>query len=215
MKIKKTKNGQRKSHCKLISSIGPEVPSIEERLGSQKPACNPFSSDTGCPEYHECTSTPTGPECVYVKECNSKSDCPGEQTCYSGFCEAHMCYGSMDKQYCFCGPFSMKVGLRTKNGPIKFYCKSHGTIIAPSEDERSSSSDSFDTFDGHNGVSKTPVHRNMNSDAVLFSNVFQNSVMQALAIVGVLYVLYVGYRSATRALRSKYKTVPSPAAEEV
>jgi len=56
-------------------------------------------------------------------------------------------------------------------------------------------------------------HKNMNSDAILFSNDFQNSAMQALAVVGVLSVLHLGYRSATRALRSKYEQIPSTAGE--
>jgi len=129
-----------------------------------------------------------------VKNCHHDSDCPADSEC-------------------------KVVGLASickPKGRLAHEGKhAHAHKHKKSKHSSSDSSDSSDPSDGHNRASKTPAHKNMNLDAVLFSNTFQNSVVQALAIVGVLYVLYLGYRSATSALRSKYETIPSAAAEGV
>merc|ERR1719219_1045689 len=192
----RTQNGRTQFHCKVISSIGIVIPSIEESLGVDKPVSNDCSSDSDCPADEQC-----------LVECSGASYCGKEKALASvshGCCSDSECGTD---EHCYMPDSGVSHCIKKKTlGAAHKHKKS-----------KSSSSDSSDSVDGHNRHSTTPAPKNVNLDAVLFSNTFQSSFMQVLAIVGVLYVLYLGYRSAPRALRSKFKyeTIPSATAEQV
>merc|ERR1719219_2930415 len=238
----RTQNGRRQFHCKVISSIGIVIPSFEESVGVDKPVSNDCRSDSECPADEQCYRPDSGvSHCVKKKTLGAGRTC----TTHDGKAKANgdeWCGHRGNSVACMDGKIVvLRIGCDVKNChhdsdcPADSECKVVGlaSICKPkgrlahegkhahahkhkkSKHSSSDSSDSSDPSDGHNRASKTPAHKNMNLDAVLFSNTFQNSVVQALAIVGVLYVLYLGYRSATSALRSKYETIPSAAAEGV